>query len=422
MSHAFFFLCPQCYSEDSLTATACSVCNAPIHISSTSIRCNNQLLSTEQYYDLLQRQIRVKQTLPTAAAFSEDNLLRVSGTAILRQGIRSFWFEGYHHIFAMQVEKPEEVARGHLLIFPERAEFRSPQKVYSWNITDITCVTTNGHYFEFKVKNQPFFQIHFPGESPLKYEIIFRKWLDSYYENREKKKVLEYQPRVRFQIPRAAERNWSIPPSVNREKSYLLEKMVMGGIARLLKLLLGIRLRVSIFGKEHWHRGNRGIVLVNHQSALDPFILGAYLDRQVAFLTKSTSFAHLLPRWFLKWALAIPTTRYQTDPRVVLAMRRMLRRGIRVGIFPEGERCWGGAMQPFKLSLVKVLMASREAIYPVVLKNAFQFWPRWSKFPRHTGVEIHIRPPFCLIPDHYSVDEQRRFLEEQFQSILNSGE
>jgi hypothetical protein len=89
-----------------------------------------------------------------------------------------------------------------------------------------------------------------------------------------------------------------------------------------------------------------------------------------------------------------------------------------VGIFPEGERCWDGRMQAFKLSVIKLLMASRETINIMVLQNAFRFWPRWSKLPRRAKVKMDIHAPFCLIPDLYPVDEQRRFLENIFRTAL----
>ncbi|NIW80730.1 MAG: hypothetical protein GWN16_15270, partial [Calditrichae bacterium] len=159
-------------------------------------------------------------------------------------------------------------------------------------------------------------------------------------------------------------------------------------------------------------------VILNHQSALDPFITGAFWDRHIAFLTKSTSFIHWLPRLLLRWAMALPTTRYQTDPQIITIMDTLFKRNTRIGIFPEGERCWDGKLQAFKLSVVKILMSSREAIYPLVIQNTFKFWPRWATFPRRAKIKITIAPPFCLVDNYFSIDEQRQFLEDYFRDIL----
>ena len=195
----------------------------------------------------------------------------------------------------------------------------------------------------------------------------------------------------------------------------------MVGITKLIKQFLRLLISVEIHGKENWQREGKGVVLLNHQSVLDPFIFGAFLDYRVAFLTKSTSFTHWLPRVFLRWARGLPTTRYQADPQIIPVMKTFLSRGMKVGIFPEGERCWDGEMQSFKLSLVKILMASREALSIVVLENVFRLWPRWAKFPKRAHIKINIQAPFCLIPNLYSVDEQRRFLESFYLAALKKA-
>lgn len=424
MAHAFFFLCPHCYAEDTLTDSACTQCRTPIRIREETIFFNGRVLNSEQYYQLLQDKLTLTQA-PSAlkripgktTGFSRDSLLRISGPALLRQGRQTFFFRGYHRLFGMRVEKPVKLAKGRLLLYPDSMAFHTSREVFTWHIGDVTCVTTNGHYFEFKIRKQPFYQILFKEESPLKYQLLLRKWLDEFYRQTGRGKIVEYQPRVRVKPPETPRRFWNIPEPATAEKARIPEKAIMGAVAFVLRTLLRLWIRVRIYGREHWHKGERGIVLVNHQSVLDPFIIGAYFDRGIAFLTKSTSFAHWLPRTFLKWAMAIPTTRYQTDPAVIVAVRALLRRGIRVGVFPEGERCWDGAMQHFKLNLVRMLMASREAIYPMVIRNAYHFFPRWAKFPRRATIALHLQPPFCLLPI-YSVDEQRRFLEERFRAVL----
>lgn len=419
MVHQLFFLCPNCLSEDSLSLTACRVCNATLKIQRHSLSCNGRLIDLQDYYQFLLEQLKIARAGGEFAASGLSGALRISYPAVLRQGKRRFKFSGYHHLFTRAVEIPRPVATGQLVMFEDRAEFLTPAKIFSWKVEEFTCVTTNGHYFEFKVKGQPFFQIRFLHESVLKYEILFRKWLDGFYSARHSHPIIEYQPRVRSDIPRPGRRYWRFFAPGEAEKAYLVEKALMGSIRRVLKWLLQALVAVEIRGAEHWQREARGFALLNHQSALDPFLVGTFWDHRIAFLTKSTSFAQRLPRLFLKWAMCLPTTRYQIDSPAVFAAKSLLSRGIKVGIFPEGERCWDGRMQPFKLNVVKVLAASREAIFPIVIQNAFQFWPRWAKFPRRANVKLNFLAPLCLVPGLCSVDEQRRFLEAHFRAVLN---
>ncbi|MEJ2637026.1 MAG: lysophospholipid acyltransferase family protein [Calditrichia bacterium] len=156
------------------------------------------------------------------------------------------------------------------------------------------------------------------------------------------------------------------------------------------------------------------VALLNHQSVFDPFIVLAFLDQRIAFLTKSTSFAHLIVRLALWLGRGIPTTRYQTDPRVIRHMRTFLERGIPLGIFPEGERTWNGELGEFKYSVVRLLVKFRIPVVPIIIFNSFSLMPRWAGFPRRQQIELTVAAPFCLVPKIFPCSELKLFLESRF--------
>jgi 1-acyl-sn-glycerol-3-phosphate acyltransferase len=425
INHPFFFLCPSCFSENTLQNSQCSSCGIKINIGNDCVVFGDQKINFGNYYQLIETKLPVKQVSvePFSEIYLEDKkgILRTSQKAFLRQGIQRLNFRGYHHLYERVIERPVDIGKGFLIILENHIEFISELERMSWSREEFSCVTTNGHYFVFKIKHQPFYQIKFLHESPLKYEIIFRKWLDSFYQNSTPKKIIEYQPRLIFSTPHQSGLILDFSANQQKEKNYIFEKICITILEFIVRIFLRFWIKAKIFSKENWEIVKHGFTILNHQSALDPFIVGAFLDRKIAFLTKSTSFTHRVARFFLKWLMGIPTTRYETDPQVIYFIHKFISNGIRVGIFPEGERSWGGRMGSFKLSLVKLLMASREAITPIVLQNAFHFWPRWSNLPRRTEVQITIGAPFCLIPEIYSVDEQRTFLEEYFKTQLKEN-
>lgn len=436
MEHPLFFLCPSCFSESSITRSRCPVCHTRVQIEGNVVRYDSQEMPSTDYYDLLLDKVAVSQN-PAAVTPDMDKVglgspLRASRKAILRQGTADFHFRGYHDLFQRLIEKPREIAEGYLILYDSHVDFRTGSERLRWAASQFNCVTTNGHYFEFKIKGAPFYQIHFLHESPLKYEIIFRKWLDRYYQKSGGNSIIEYQPRLIFEPPLNSSDLGSFlgaedsacdahsaeagdKTNMNRHgEEYLIERIALNLTQLTVRALFSIWLKVRIISRENWNVVREGFTIINHQSALDPFIVGAFLDRKIAFLTKSTSFGPGLVRFLLRWLMGVPTTRYQTDPTVIYSMRSLLRHRIRVGIFPEGERTWGGRLHPFKLSVVKLLMSSRQTITPIILKNVFHFLPRWRKLPRRTQIQIVVGAPFCLIPEIYSVDEQREFLEEYF--------
>lgn len=409
MSHLLFFLCPNCFSEDTLGRNRCKNCKSPIKLEKDGIICQNKFYPAAAYYDLLNENLKLvsepKEDLP-------KNMLRVSGKAHLRQGENTFRFNGYHKLFGRFIPHFHKKMAGEFIFYDDLIVFqKNGAGLFRWHANEFTSATTNGHYLEFKIKHSALFQIEFAKESALKYQFLLRKWLNRYYEKQGLGKIIEYQPRIIKSLPAAGKRKWEIPAADMKEKPFLLEKIIMNGIRYLIGLFCRLWIRVKIIGRENWHSQERGIVIVNHESGMDPFIIAAFLDRYIAFLTKDTVFSSGFTRFFMRWAMGIPTSRYQTDAPVVYGIKSMLARGVKVGVFPEGERCWDGRLQPFKLGLVKILMASREAIFPIIVKNAFTFWPRWRNRPCKTDVELSVKAPFCLIPDLYSVDEQRQFLE-----------
>ncbi|GAB4335485.1 MAG: hypothetical protein Kow0037_15410 [Calditrichia bacterium] len=327
----------------------------------------------------------------------KNEFIRVSGEAVLRQAGEEVCFSGFAGLFKRKIEKPVPVATGRLAIGKEHFSFLAKGQTYRFKLSEVSCITTNSNYLEFKIHSQHFYQIEFKTESPLKYEIIFRKLLDRYYAGKSANKILEYQPVIRTK-PLFCKTTRPTPLKNNglARQAFLLE-----WTARILRLVLRIGLspfiRVTINGRENLPE-YPAVFLPNHQSALDPFILIAYLRRFIGFLTKSTSFLTGIERFVLKIGRAIPTTRYQTDPLAVRHWLQMLENGQSVGIFPEAERSWDGAVQPFKMAVIRVLAEKGIPIVPIRIEGAFDFLPRWSHRPRRSRVKINILPPLCLNP------------------------
>ncbi len=419
MAHPLFFFCPNCRKADTLDRQNCKSCNADITVQGTDLLCNGNVYSSGDYYDLLQEHLAFSTNSEKQdEQFNYGMLLHKSNSGKLRQGNKQVPVNGYHRFFREGLREFQVLGEGELLVYEDGLVFTTSTNSFHWAAADILSITTNGHRFEFKVKHQPVYQIQFQQESPLKYEILLRKWIDQYYQRHQLGAIIEYQPHIRTVLSRPSRELWQIALPKSHEKQYFVENIIMGSVKNILRQLCRLWISVDIRGKSNWHKDRSGIVIVNHQSAMDPFVVAAYLDRRVAFITKDTSFSAGIVRKFLLWAMSIPTTRYQTNPGVVRIMKAFLQKGIKVGVFPEGERCWDGRLLPFKLSLVKILMASRQAIYPIVLDKVYDFWPRWANTPRSAKVTMDIVAPFCLLPDR-SVDQQRDFLENIFKTTLN---
>ncbi len=344
------------------------------------------------------------------------DVLRVSRRCTIRQGTQNIHFVGDSGFFRRHIEIPHPKNEGRLVLTQLGFWFISSERSFEFPWQDILSVTTNSHYLEFKAAGKLFYQISFREESPLKYEILFQKILTEYYRDKNLT-IIEFQPRIRFHEPDCriqkvdlkfetpAHRNWS------RRAAIFFFRLVV----RCFISFLG---KPKIRGKENIPREYPFIAIANHQSIFDPFIIGAYVDGRIGFLTKSTSFARGAARWFLRIARGIPTTRYQTDPLVFRHVLRLVQKGIPVGIFPEGERCWDGELQSLKYGVIRLLTWLGLPVTVIVMKNAFNFFPRWESRPHRQQIEVIVQAPFCLLDRLYTCGELRQFLEERFTRAL----
>ena len=343
-----------------------------------------------------------------------------SQPAVLMSASGQLRMHGYHHLFSRVITNDYRKMAGILHIGHQHLQFEGEGNNWKWSYRDLLCITTTGHHLLLKLRGFGQARIEFRHESPLKYQILLREWLSQQYHRESGQTVCEFQPLVRLHPLTPPRKHLKIPYGAERITPSVTENFALRGVAWLVRQMTRPFAKIEIRGQQHWGDGMGGCVLMNHQSTADPFLFGAFFDRRTAFLTKSTVFAHTFTRFFMRWARGIPTTRHQGDFPVILHIRKLLSVGLRVGIFPEGERTWDGKLLPFRMGTVKLLMALRVPIYPVIINGAFELWPRWAKWPSRQNVIIRICPPFVLLNEPWSVDEQRQYLENYFQSVLQS--
>jgi 1-acyl-sn-glycerol-3-phosphate acyltransferase len=135
------------------------------------------------------------------------------------------------------------------------------------------------------------------------------------------------------------------------------------------------------------------LLLPNHQSALDPFLVQAWAPRRVRSMTKSTQFASGFMRWVVPRLGGFPVRRYRIDPQSVRMVLRLLDEGEVVCIYPEGERTWDGTLQPFRRGTLRVALsalARGHAVLPVGIEGMYDVLPRWGRPRRHPG-EVFVR-------------------------------
>jgi len=147
---------------------------------------------------------------------------------------------------------------------------------------------------------------------------------------------------------------------------------------------------LRVDGLHHVPSAGPFFLLPNHQSVLDPLLIQSICPRKIHSMTKSTQFGHPVFRTFLAGVGAFPVRRYRVDPQAVRVLLRLLDEGKGVCVYPEGERSWDGALQPFRRGTLRVALRAGVPLIPVGVSGTYDAMPRWLKRPR-PGVRVSLR-------------------------------
>jgi len=155
------------------------------------------------------------------------------------------------------------------------------------------------------------------------------------------------------------------------------------------RVLLPLIAPVEVRGLENLPDRGGALLLANHQSALDPFVLQTWSPRTVRAMTKSTQFGSPFMAWVLPRLGAFPVRRFQVDPQSVRTVLRLLEAGEWVCIYPEGERSWDARLQPFRRGALRTGLAAIHRgipVIPVGLDGMYDMLPRWGRLRRPESV------------------------------------
>jgi 1-acyl-sn-glycerol-3-phosphate acyltransferase len=126
-----------------------------------------------------------------------------------------------------------------------------------------------------------------------------------------------------------------------------------------------------------------GVMFVaNHQSFLDPMLVGQAVPRSMSYLARSTLFE--VPGFgrLIRAVHAHPVKRGAADAQALKTVIRLLRGGESVLMFPEGTRTRDGSLGTFKAGAAAIAIRCRVPVLPVAIEGAYDCWPRTRLLPR----------------------------------------
>lgn len=184
-------------------------------------------------------------------------------------------------------------------------------------------------------------------------------------------------------------------------------------LARWL-LLLGFERRAFY----HARLPAGGFVLAsNHQSFLDPLLLGTSLARPVSFMARDTLFRNPLFGGLIRRVGAFPVRRDGVGKEGMREAERRVRGGAAVLLFVEGTRTRTGEISPIKDGAGLLSRLAGAPVVPAAVEGGFRAWPRTRRLPRPTPLKVAFGAPIPAARFRDDPDGARRELEQAIRDL-----
>jgi putative phosphoserine phosphatase/1-acylglycerol-3-phosphate O-acyltransferase len=153
--------------------------------------------------------------------------------------------------------------------------------------------------------------------------------------------------------------------------------------------------RVNVVGEHNLWAQRPAVFLMNHQSGLDPMIVGALLRRGFSGMGKQE--VKYSPPVFLMGMAMNAVFVDRADPeKGRVAQKQLVERlkdGLSVAVAPEGTRSRTGELGAFRTGAFHVARTASVPVVPVVLRNAYQLMPATAKLIRPGVVDVAVLEP-----------------------------
>jgi 1-acyl-sn-glycerol-3-phosphate acyltransferase len=145
--------------------------------------------------------------------------------------------------------------------------------------------------------------------------------------------------------------------------------------------------RLGRYGRAHIPARGPVLLVANHRSFLDPFVIGLMVRRPVSFVAKEELFLfHPVASRLLAALGAFPIRRGGADQEAMATARAILDRGDCVLMFPEGTRVRPGPLGRPKRGVGRLALETGAPVVPVAVIGTEAVRDGWRIRPHRVSV------------------------------------
>ena len=181
------------------------------------------------------------------------------------------------------------------------------------------------------------------------------------------------------------------------------------------RTIFGLR----VIGDENLVKAGPVLIASNHQSFLDPPLIGNLYKDEMVFFARKTLFKGPAKWVYPQWN-AIPVDQERPDMSSMKAVIRKLKEGWRVLVFPEGQRTLDGEIGEAAPGVGLIAAKAGVPIQPVRIFGADEALPRGSGKVRFARISVKVGPPIILTKEELASYKGKEGYEALTDRIMDA--
>jgi 1-acyl-sn-glycerol-3-phosphate acyltransferase len=142
---------------------------------------------------------------------------------------------------------------------------------------------------------------------------------------------------------------------------------------------LGFSMRME--GRRHVPKKGAALLIANHQSFMDPFIVGVAARRRLVYLARKTLLRNPVMRWVMLGQNSVPIDQDGIGIEGLRVVLKQLENGEAALVFPEGSRTPDGRLHPLRPGIHLLIQKAKVPVVPIGIAGAYHAWPCWRALP-----------------------------------------
>lgn len=185
----------------------------------------------------------------------------------------------------------------------------------------------------------------------------------------------------------------------------------------IVKFFILLFAGLEVEGLENVPQDKGAIVVGNHTSWFDPFILAMSINRPIHFMAKAELFEYQFLKWVLPHLYVFPVNRGQADRQAIRTSQDRVNSGHLLGIFPEGTRNKSAdGLLPMQGGAALIAIKTGAPIIPVLVSQGKRRGLR-KPFRVAIGTEIDLGGPMKANKTNIGIGNEA--ISNQFSLLLS---